>query len=73
MKISGAYWRGDSKNQMLQRIYGTAWLSKEDLNDYLLKIEEAEKKGPPKNWCISEFISFSRGISWDDILASKGI
>ena len=43
-KISGAYWRGDSKNKMLQRIYGTAWDTKEDLANYLTKIEEAEKR-----------------------------
>ena len=43
-KISGAYWRGDSKNKMLQRIYGTAWNTKEDLANYLTKIEEAEKR-----------------------------
>jgi threonyl-tRNA synthetase len=44
MKVAGAYWRGDSKNEMLQRIYGTAWASKEDLDAYLLRIEEAEKR-----------------------------
>jgi len=43
-KISGAYWRGDSKNQMLQRIYGTAWAKKEQLEEYLHRIEEAEKR-----------------------------
>jgi len=44
MKVAGAYWRGDSKNEMLQRIYGTAWASKEDLDAYLIRIEEAEKR-----------------------------
>ncbi|QED23398.1 threonine--tRNA ligase [Candidatus Deianiraea vastatrix] len=43
-KVSGAYWRGDSKNQMLQRIYGTAWHSKAALDDYLKMIEEAERR-----------------------------
>ena len=43
-KISGAYWRGDSNNEMLQRIYGTAWLSKQDLDDYLQRLEEAAKR-----------------------------
>ena len=43
-KLSGAYWKGDSKNQMLQRIYGTAWTSEKDLNNYLNQIEEAEKR-----------------------------
>ena len=44
MKVAGAYWRGDSKNEMLQRIYGTAWASKEDLQNYLTMLEEAEKR-----------------------------
>ncbi|MBQ1448709.1 MAG: threonine--tRNA ligase, partial [Coriobacteriales bacterium] len=43
-KQAGAYWRGDSDRQMLQRIYGTAWFSKKDLTDYLTRIEEAEKR-----------------------------
>ena len=42
--ISGAYWKGDSKNQMLTRIYGTAWKNKKDLKAYLLRLEEAEKR-----------------------------
>jgi len=44
MKVAGAYWRGDSRNEMLQRIYGTAWTKKEDLDAYLRRIEEAEKR-----------------------------
>ncbi|MBD3813345.1 MAG: threonine--tRNA ligase [Betaproteobacteria bacterium] len=44
MKLAGAYWRGDSKNAMLQRIYGTAWAKKEDLEAYLHRLEEAEKR-----------------------------
>ncbi len=44
MKLAGAYWRGDSRNEMLQRIYGTAWTKKEDLDAYILRIEEAEKR-----------------------------
>ena len=43
-KISGAYWRGDSKNEQLQRIYGTAWANKKDLRAYLAMMEEAEKR-----------------------------
>ena len=43
-KVSGAYWRGDSKNEMLQRIYGTCWSSKKDLDNYLNMLEEAEKR-----------------------------
>ncbi|MFZ4702998.1 MAG: threonine--tRNA ligase [Candidatus Methylumidiphilus sp.] len=44
MKIAGSYWRGDSNNVMLQRIYGTAWAEKKDLKDYLHRLEEAEKR-----------------------------
>jgi len=43
-KVSGAYWRGDSKNEMLQRIYGTSWANQKDLDAYLKRIEEAEKR-----------------------------
>ncbi len=44
MKVAGAYWRGDSNNEMLQRIYGTAWSSKKELKAYLFRLEEAEKR-----------------------------
>jgi threonyl-tRNA synthetase len=44
MKVAGAYWRGDHRNEMLQRVYGTAWASKEDLQRYLTMLEEAEKR-----------------------------
>ncbi len=44
LKVAGAYWRGDSRNEMLQRIYGTAWGKKEDLDAYLFRLEEAEKR-----------------------------
>jgi threonyl-tRNA synthetase len=44
MKLAGAYWRGDSKNEMLQRVYGTAWTNKKDLKGYLHRLEEAEKR-----------------------------
>ncbi len=44
MKVAGAYWEGDSQNEMLQRIYGTAWASKDDLKAYLYQLEEAEKR-----------------------------
>ena len=43
-KVAGAYWRGDSNNEMLQRIYGTAWETQEDLDSYLTRLEEAEKR-----------------------------
>jgi threonyl-tRNA synthetase len=44
MKVAGAYWRGDHRNEMLQRIYGTAWASKDELAQYLVRLEEAEKR-----------------------------
>ncbi|HET8898502.1 MAG TPA: threonine--tRNA ligase [Rhodanobacteraceae bacterium] len=44
MKVAGAYWRGDAKNEMLQRVYGTAWLNDKDLKAYLHQLEEAEKR-----------------------------
>ena len=44
MRLAGAYWRGDSKNEMLQRIYGTAWANKKDLEAHLFRLEEAEKR-----------------------------
>ncbi len=44
MSVAGAYWRGDHRNEMLQRIYGTAWANKEDLEAYLYRLEEAEKR-----------------------------
>ncbi|WP_128000324.1 threonine--tRNA ligase [Piscinibacter defluvii] len=44
MKVAGAYWRGDHRNEMLQRVYGTAWASKDDLQKYLTMLEEAEKR-----------------------------
>jgi threonyl-tRNA synthetase len=44
MKVAGAYWRGDHRNEMLQRIYGTAWATKEELQQYLFMLEEAEKR-----------------------------
>ena len=44
MKVAGAYWRGDHRNEMLQRVYGTAWATKDDLHQYLIMLEEAEKR-----------------------------
>ena len=44
MRLAGAYWRGDSKNEMLQRVYGTAWAKKEDQDAYLKMLEEAERR-----------------------------
>jgi threonyl-tRNA synthetase len=44
MKVAGAYWRGNSDNEMLQRVYGTAWRNEQELKDYLTRLEEAEKR-----------------------------
>jgi len=55
MKVAGAYWRGDSNNEMLQRIYGTAWRNKDDLKAYLFQLEEAEKRDHRK---LGKFLDF---------------
>jgi threonyl-tRNA synthetase len=57
-RVAGAYWRGDAKNPMLQRIYGTAWASKEDLNAYLTMLEEAEKRDHRKLGRAMELFHF---------------
>ncbi|MBA2709908.1 MAG: threonine--tRNA ligase [Tatlockia sp.] len=57
-KVAGAYWRGDSRNEMLQRIYGTAWIDKKSLADYLHKIEEAEKRDHRKLGKSLDFFHF---------------
>src|ERR1700682_2792692 len=49
MKMAGAYWRGDSRNEMLQRIYGTAWANEKQLKEYLTRLEEAEKRDHPRS------------------------
>jgi threonyl-tRNA synthetase len=58
MRVAGAYWRGDEKNPMLQRIYGTAWASKKDLDDYLHRLEEAEKRDHRKLAAELDLLSF---------------
>ena len=65
-KVAGAYWRGDNDRQMLQRIYGTAWFAKKDLDDYLMRIEEAEKRDHRK-------LGRELGIYMMDELAGVGI
>ena len=57
-KVSGAYWRGDSKNEMLQRVYGTSWSTQKDLDDYLIRIEEAEKRDHRKLGKIMNLFHF---------------
>ena len=58
MRVAGAYWRGDEKNPMLQRIYGTAWASKKDLEAYLEHLEEAEKRDHRKLGAELDLFSF---------------
>src|SRR5690349_11069120 len=58
MRVAGAYWRGDEKNPMLQRIYGTAWASKKDLEAYLTHLEEAEKRDHRKLGAELDLFSF---------------
>jgi threonyl-tRNA synthetase len=58
MKLAGAYWRGDSKNEMLQRVYGTAWAKKEDQEAYLHMLEEAEKRDHRKLGRQLDFFHF---------------
>jgi len=57
-KVSGAYWRGDSNNEMLQRIYGTSWTTQKDLDSYLKRIEEAEKRDHRKLGKEMDFFHF---------------
>ena len=57
-KVSGAYWRGDSNNEMLQRIYGTCWSSKKELDEYLHRLEEAEKRDHRKLGKEMDFFHF---------------
>ena len=58
MKVSGAYWRGDSNNEMLQRIYGTSWATQKDLDAYLKKTRRSRKKRSQKTRQRNGFISF---------------
>jgi threonyl-tRNA synthetase len=58
MRVAGAYWRGDEKNPMLQRIYGTAWASKKELQEYLTRLEEAEKRDHRKLAAELDLLSF---------------
>ncbi|MEL6371573.1 MAG: threonine--tRNA ligase [Pseudomonadota bacterium] len=58
MKVAGAYWRGDHRNAMLQRIYGTAWLSDKDLKAYLTRLEEAEKRDHRKLAKVMDLFHF---------------
>ncbi len=62
MRVAGAYWRGDEKNPMLQRIYGTAWASRKDLDAHLLHLEEAEKRDHRKLGAELDLFSFPEEV-----------
>lgn len=60
MNVAGAYWRGDSKNKMLQRVYGTAWNKKAQLDEYLHLLEEAKKRDHRKLGKELEIFTFNQ-------------
>ena len=68
-KVSGAYWRGDSDNEMLQRVYGTSWSTQKELNEYLNRIEEAEKRDHRKLGKEMDLFHFREESPWFCILA----
>ena len=73
LKIAGAYWRGDSNQPMLQRIYGTAWASEEDLKAYLHQLEEAEKRDHRRLGPRDGSVPFPGGGAGRRVLASQGL
>lgn len=72
MKVAGAYWRGDSKNAQLQRIYGTAWATQEDLDAYLTRLEEAEKRDHRKLGREMELFHFQEEAQGQAFWHEKG-
>ena len=73
MKVAGAYWRGDSRNEMLQRIYGTAWLNDKDLKEYLTRLEEAEKRDHRRIGKDLGLFHFQEEAPGRGVLASEGL
>ena len=73
MKVAGAYWRGDSTNEMLQRIYGTAWAKKEDLDAYLHMLEEAEKRDHRKLGHAARPVPHAGRGAGHGVLAPQGL
>ena len=73
MKVAGAYWRGDSKNEQLQRIYGTAWTKKEDQEAYLHMLEEAEKRDHRKLAQATRPVPSAGRSAGHGVLASEGL
>ena len=72
-RISGAYWRGDSKNEQLQRIYGTAWADKKQLDAYIQRIEEAEKRDHRKHRQAAGPVPPAGRGAGPGVLASEGL
>jgi threonyl-tRNA synthetase len=73
MKVAGAYWRGDSRNAMLQRIYGTAWPNEKQLDAYLHRLEEAEKRDHRKHRPRARPVPHAGGGAGRGVLASEGL
>ena len=72
MSLAGAYWRGDSNNEMLQRIYGTAWRDKKELKAYLYRLEEAERE-ITANSVVNWIFSLQRCSTRFCVLAPQGL
>ena len=73
MKVAGAYWRGDSRNEMLQRIYGTAWPDKKQLDAYLHRLEEAEKRDHRRIGTRARPVPPAGGGAGRGVLAPQGL
>ncbi len=73
MKVAGAYWRGDHRNEMLQRIYGTAWASKEELQQYLHMLDEAEKRDHRKLGRELDLFHLDEHSPGHGVLAPEGL
>ena len=71
MKVAGAYWRGDSKNEMLQRIYGTAWAKKEDQDAYLHRARGSGEARPPQARHAARPLPHAGGSAGHGVLASR--
>ena len=72
-KLAGAYWRGDSRNEMLQRIYGTAWADKKQLDEYLHRLEEAEKRDHRRIGRELDLFHLQEEAPGRGVLASQGL
>ena len=73
MKVAGAYWRGDSRNEMLQRIYGTAWADQKQLDEYLHRLEEAEKRDHRRIGRELDLFHMQEEAPGTGVLASEGV